>query len=51
MMRNVLRPFALAATLLLGTLAMTEALAADDPYTWMEEIEGDRALELSLKPI
>jgi len=44
-MRNVLRPFALAATLLLGTLAMTEALAADDPYTWMEEIEGDRALE------
>ena len=45
MMRNVLRPAALAATLLLGTLAMTEARAADDPYAWMEEIEGARALD------
>jgi 2,3-bisphosphoglycerate-dependent phosphoglycerate mutase len=44
MMRNVLRPAALAASLLLGTLAMTEARAGDDPFTWMEEIEGERAL-------
>ena len=44
MMRNVLRPAALAASLLLGTLAMTEARAGDDPFAWMEEIEGERAL-------
>lgn len=45
MMRNAFRLAALAATLLLGTLAMTEAQAAEDPFTWMEEIEGTRALD------
>ena len=45
MMRNAFRLAALAATLLLGTLAMTEVQAAEDPFTWMEEIEGARALD------
>lgn len=44
-MPNLLRPALLAASLLVGALPMTQALAADDPYTWMEEIEGARALD------
>lgn len=44
-MRIPPRLAALAATLALGTLAMTEARAAEDPFTWMEEIEGSRALD------
>ena len=39
-----LRRASLAAGLLMGVLAMTEARAAEDPWVWMEEIEGERAL-------
>jgi len=31
--------------MLLVTLAATTALAADDPYLWLEEVDGDEALE------
>ena len=43
-MPNLLRPVLLAASLLAGTLSMTQALAAEDPHAWTEEIEGERAL-------
>jgi len=31
--------------LLLVTLTATTAIAADDPYLWLEEVDGDKALE------
>lgn len=33
------------ATALAGVLLMGAATPDDDPYTWMEEIEGARALD------
>ena len=39
----------LIATVLAGVFLMGAAAPDDDPYTWMEEIEGARALDWAFR--
>ncbi len=38
-------PAALAAALLLSTPMTTHAVDTNDPYLWLEEVEGEKALD------